>query len=286
MRSPLLLPLTIILAFSACKTDKDRLAEFVEEWQGKEIVFPEVMTDFLSGDTIDLSDADFTIFTYVDSVGCSGCKMKLSLWKEFLNSLDSIAYSDVNFIMVVNGANKQNLSNLVKIYSFEYPIYVDEMHRITKKYSLSESSTLQTFLLDKDMKVMAIGNPIYSSDIKRMYKDIISGKMAFSSAGDTLVTIEPNKINLGNLYPYEVANHTVVISNMGDDTIRIRKIVSSCECTNLEIQNGILPPKSQVEATLTFSGDTLPGKFERIIHVYYEDFESPTVLYIFGSIVY
>ena len=34
------------------------------------------MTDFLTGDTIDLSDTNISIFTYVDSVGCTGRKMK------------------------------------------------------------------------------------------------------------------------------------------------------------------------------------------------------------------
>lgn len=77
------------------------MARIVEEWQGKEIVFPEVMTDFLTGDTIDLTDANFTILTYVDSAGCTGCKMRLALWNEFLYSLDSITNNRVNFLMVI-----------------------------------------------------------------------------------------------------------------------------------------------------------------------------------------
>lgn len=63
----------------SCSTDKSDYTKLVSEWQGKEIVFPDVMTDLLTGDTIDMSDADFTILTYVDSAGCTGCKMKLPI---------------------------------------------------------------------------------------------------------------------------------------------------------------------------------------------------------------
>ncbi|MDE5846783.1 MAG: DUF1573 domain-containing protein [Muribaculaceae bacterium] len=285
MRYLLLLPLTILLALSACKSDKDRMAEIVEEWQGREIVFPEVMTDFQTGDTIDLSDADFTIFTYMDSVGCTACKMKLPVWREFLNSLDSIANSDVRFIMIADRTDVGELSYLTKRYGFEYPIYVDAGHRMSNTYSFPDKVALQTFLLDKDRKVMSIGSPVYSSDIDRMYKAIISGKMAFSSDADALVTVEPNRINLGKLRPRESASLSVIFNNSGADTVHIRKIVSSCDCTGLSIPGDALPPESKMEATLAFSGDTVPGEFERTVHVCFEAFDYPLVINVFGNII-
>lgn len=204
--------LVTLLALAACRSDKDRMGEIVAEWQGQEIVFPEVMTDFLTGDTIDLSDADFTIFTYVDSVGCTDCKMKLQIWLEFLNSLDSVANSNVRFVMVVDGADRQDLNYLTKRYGFDYPIYVDSDHYMAQRYSFPETAALQTFLLGKERMVMAIGSPVYASEIEKMYKDIISGKMSFSSDVSTLVTVEPNRINLGTLRPHESATHSVVFS--------------------------------------------------------------------------
>lgn len=67
------------LALWSCSSDTDAYAKLVSEWQGREIVFPDIMTDVLTGDTIDLSEADFTILTYVDSMGCVSCRMKLPL---------------------------------------------------------------------------------------------------------------------------------------------------------------------------------------------------------------
>ncbi|MDE5790134.1 MAG: DUF1573 domain-containing protein [Muribaculaceae bacterium] len=277
--------MTILLALSACKTDKDRIAEIVEEWQGREIVFPEVMTDFQTGDTIDLSDADFTIFTYVDSVGCTGCKMKLPIWCEFLNSLDSIANSDVRFVMVVDGTDIKELRYITKRYGFEYPVYVDADHQMSDTYSFPNEVALQTLLLDKDRKVMTIGSPVYSSEIERMYKAIITGNMVFSSDATSLVTIDSNRINLGSLRPHEGSTQQVIFSNTGEGSVRIRKIISSCDCTSLSIPGDALPPESKVEGTMAFSGDTVPGEFERTVHVYFEAFDYPLVINVSGNII-
>ena len=281
----------IILMFLAsitlwsCASETDAYARLVSEWQGREIVFPEVMTDFLTGDTIDLSDADFTILTYVDSTDCTGCKMKLQVWREFLNSLDSIGNSEVRFVMVIDGADRQDLNYLIKRYRFEYPIFVDEDHRMAETYSFPDKAALQTFLLDKYYKVMTIGSPIYAPEIERMYKEIISGKTVFSSDATTLVTVEPNRINLGTLRPYERASVSVVFNNPAEYAIRIRNIISSCECTDLTIPDDVLLQQSKVEATLSFTGDTIYGEFERTIHVYLEDFEYPTVINVSGNII-
>ena len=40
-----------------------------------------------------------------------------------------------------------------------------------------------------------------------------------------------------------------------------------------------------VLATLSFTGDTIYGEFERTIHVYLEDFEYPTVINVSGNII-
>ncbi|MBD5286963.1 MAG: DUF1573 domain-containing protein [Bacteroides sp.] len=285
MRYFIILPLAILLVLSACKSDSDRMADIVEEWQGREIVFPEVMTDFQTGDTIDLSDADFTIFTYVDSVGCTECKMRLQVWREFLNSLDSISNSDVRFMMMVDGADTQDFNYLVKRHGFEYPICVDTDHFMAQKYTFPDKVALQTFLLDKDRKVMSIGSPVYSAEIERMYKEIISGKTVFSSDETSLVTAEPNRIDLGHLRPRESISKTILFSNPGKEAAKIRKIASSCDCTDLTIPDGVIPSESKVEAMHTFSGDTIPGEFERTVHVYLEDFEYPLVIKVFGNII-
>ena len=52
----------------------------VTEWEGKKIIYPDDMVFTLWGqDTLDYSlpRVDYTIVSYVDSVGCMSCKLQL-----------------------------------------------------------------------------------------------------------------------------------------------------------------------------------------------------------------
>lgn len=93
MKSPYLRIIAIIISsvIWSCSSNSDATLHIVEQWKGRTIEFPAVMVDAVTGDTIDISGADFTLITYIDSAGCTGCRMKLPLWTRFSDSLDSIA---------------------------------------------------------------------------------------------------------------------------------------------------------------------------------------------------
>ncbi|MDE6076122.1 MAG: DUF1573 domain-containing protein [Muribaculaceae bacterium] len=263
------------------------MARIVEEWQGKEIVFPEVMTDFLTGDTIDLTDANFTILTYVDSAGCTGCKMRLALWNEFLYSLDSITNNRVNFLMVIDkGAYETELRTLLKRYDFTHSVYLDSASYFAENYVFSDQTAFNTFLLEGKKKVAVIGNPLYSEDLSLMYKDLTSGKKTFSMHSKNIVTINQNNISLGYVKPRETISRSIVFSNESMDTVYIDRISSSCDCIRLLFSDSYLYPKSEIEATLQVDTDTISGEFERSINVYYKDFDHPSVINVFGNILY
>ncbi len=273
--------------FCACykPTDKELIQKAVEEWQGKHLELPRDMEDFLTGNTIDLNDADFTILTYVDSTGCTGCKMKLPLWKEFLNSLDTVCDLDIRFLMIVNSSNIRELRYLLKRDSFDYPVYIDSNNNVAEFNSIPKEHILQTFLLDENEKVLAIGNPVYSSKIEKLYKNIISDGLSLSTNSKNTISVIDKQISLGNLNVKESKTREIVFSNHGNDTIWIDKVISSCDCTQLSFPKGFIAPKSDIKATLLFAGDTLTGNFERTIHVYYSDFEYPTIITVLGNIM-
>lgn len=57
-----------LLQMSCSKSsEQSKFQEAVSLWRGKHVVMPDSITDIMSGDTIVLGDADFTILTYVDS---------------------------------------------------------------------------------------------------------------------------------------------------------------------------------------------------------------------------
>lgn len=84
----LCLLLCVLALFSSCKeSEKDKIARLVEEWEGKEILFPARSVFTIQGkDTVNFSfvDADYKVVTYIDSVGCTSCKLQLPRWKQFM----------------------------------------------------------------------------------------------------------------------------------------------------------------------------------------------------------
>lgn len=275
-----------VLLLGGCSksSEMERYAKLVEYWQGREIKLPEVMTDILTGDTIDFSDADFTILTYVDSAGCQSCKMKLPLWKEYINTIDSISDATINVLMIVSSNEYDEIRYTLTRDNYNYPVVIDIDNQFNSYNQIPKEVTFQSFLLDKSNKVLAIGNPVFHHGIALFYNSIISGEQSFSKSFDAIVKIENHDINLGLLAPKESKKGYFKIINEGDDSIYIRKIVSSCDCTAANTTSDVILPKSSLDGFVSFSGDTITGEFNNSILIFYNGFDYPSILRIAGKI--
>lgn len=283
------LPYTVLslmaLLIGSCANDADdRYARLVSEWQGKEILLPETMVDFMTGDTIDLSETDFTILIFVDSAGCAGCQMKLPLWNEFLTALDSVA-CNANFnALLVTNANAEELTNRIKRDEYTHPIINDTTGTCYRFNHLPEDDMFRAFLIDRNRQVIAIGNPILSNSVADLYRAIISGSKTFSSSGTQLMVIDTPKISIGEISPGKEYAYKITLSNLSSDTVFIRSIISSCPCTEAIPADSVIPPHGQQPVHITFKEDSTIGDFYRSIHFFYRDFDNPTVLELSGTI--
>ena len=276
-----------LLLYSCSKTSEtEQYAKLVEQWQGKEIIFPDVMTDFLTGDTIDLSDADFTILTYIDSEGCTGCKMKLPLWTEFLYTIDSLSNVNIKSIMVVYPRSEQELKYLLKRDGYENPVFMNSENRINNiNDGFSTDAKFQSFLLDSQKRVIAIGNPVMTSSMAEFYKSIILGKRTFNKNGDQSIIAEETKYNFGEVSIGETVSHNFLLINQGYDTVHIHRVLTSCECTEAQLDNSRLIPGIPVSVTIEFKEDSILGEFNRYIQVFYEGIDRPNTFEISGVVV-
>ena len=69
----------MVFLLNGCEDkSKNRIARIVQEWQDKEIVFPQKMVFTKHGkDTLDfeISPSSYKIIKYIDSIGCTSCKL-------------------------------------------------------------------------------------------------------------------------------------------------------------------------------------------------------------------
>ena len=98
----ILLLLASLLIIIACQNkNKEEAISSVKEWIGKEILFPQNNIFTVRGkDTIDfnLNKSEYKIVSYIDTAGCTSCRLKLAEWQRFMNEVDSITTSHTPFV--------------------------------------------------------------------------------------------------------------------------------------------------------------------------------------------
>ena len=118
----LCLLLCVFALFPSCKeSEKDKIARLVEEWEGKEILFPTHSIFTIQGkDTVDfsLADADYKVVTYIDSVGCTSCKLQLPRWKLFMQEVDSTLNRPVPFVFYFHPKDMKELRLITRRDAF------------------------------------------------------------------------------------------------------------------------------------------------------------------------
>ncbi|MDR3266230.1 MAG: hypothetical protein LBT24_01490, partial [Tannerella sp.] len=80
-----------------------------------------------------------------------------------------------DFIFVIqpkHGGDKE-IKQLLKQNGFIYPVFIDIDNKIFALNNFPKEQEYQCFLLDKDNKVVMVGNPVLNPAIWKLYKKII-----------------------------------------------------------------------------------------------------------------
>ena len=105
MKYVLFLCLTILL-FNCKNTDQAYIQTIIQEWTNKKIIFPDdIQAKIVGRDTNCnyLLLKPIKILVYVDSIGCTACKLNFYDWYQKINSLGKI--TDLAFLFYVNTKN-------------------------------------------------------------------------------------------------------------------------------------------------------------------------------------
>ena len=271
MNSRILLILTtlLILCTSCRESDQERVARLVQEWQGKEIVFPEglVFTRFVK-DTVDyrIPESDYKVLVYVDSVGCTSCKLQLTKWKTFIAQVDSVTGGNVPFLFFFQSKDDKEIRYLLKQDNFNRPVCIDRNNRMNAKNNFPQEMTFQTFLLDKDNKVKVIGNPIHNLAVKELYLKHLTGTTSQKQAVTTLEA-EQMEYDLGTIPTGTTKQQTVTVHNSGSTVFKLKGFTTSCDCTEATCDWQELQPGESGTFTVSYQAEE-PGDFYRTVEIY------------------
>ena len=153
------------VVFASCgKSNKDKSFSLLQKWIGKELSFPARPVFTIQGkDTVEYPIQNtYKILTYIDSTGCTSCKLKLAEWEKFITVVDSIRPHTVQFLFFLCPKNGMEIYQTLRVERFKHPICIDEGDYLNKLNHFPADMAFQTFLFDNDNRVVAMGNPLYN----------------------------------------------------------------------------------------------------------------------------
>ena len=262
---------TAAILLSSCQNPvQDHITQLVEEWQGKEVRFPEnpVFTRQLK-DTVDyrIPEAEYKVLVYVDSIGCTSCKLQLPKWKELIAYVDSVSGGQVPFLFFFQSKDNKELRYILKRDNFRLPVCVDSQNEFGKLNRFPSELMFQTFLLDKDNRVKVIGNPIHNLSVKELYLKEIAGIKETEALALTQLVPDQEEYDMGIVAENETKKQKVLLKNTGDVPFVIKGITTSCDCTTAEYDWKEIAPDEQKEMVVSYKGEE-PGDFWRTVTVY------------------
>lgn len=264
--------ITILLSLSlmSClNKDRQNALSLLQEWEDKEILFPKNPVFTIQGkDTVFYPmKEDYKILSYVDSVGCTSCKLRLSDWNAFISQMDSVR--PVQFLFFFFPKEGLEIYQTLRVAKFRHPICIDDSDSLNILNHFPREMAYQTFLLDKDNKVLAIGNPVQNPKVKELFMKIIQGKGTVKEENTifTKIQVKANTLSLGRFNWQEEQKAQFMIYNVGNRPLVINDVTTSCGCTSVDYPKKPVSPGDSISLQVNYKADH-PEHFNKTITVY------------------
>ena len=294
MKGLLMILMMFTLLLSSCeKAQKKReIRRIVTEWSGKDMLLPEGVPCCLSGrDTTSAFcerafHTPFKVLLYVDSTGCTDCRLKLHLWKDLIEEADSLFPGQLSFLFYFQpkASEPKVIHYLLRRNRFDYPVFVDVYDRLDEMNNLSQDLNFQCFLLDRHNRVVLIGDPVLNPQMWVLYKRAIQGTEEVASTPITTVAVKEAVYDFGQIEQSGVYKASFELENTGDKPLIIQQVSASCGCTEVEWEEQPIRPKETTKIKVEFKPEE-PGFFCKTVSVYANVGEVFIKLLIKGTVV-
>ena len=167
----------ISLSFFYKKHNQDTASK-VKELMNRQLNLSNMNFTILGKDTVlfDIDSCQYKVFTYIRQSECISCNLRLNEWKEYIKEIKRY-YPNVGFVFYYPIKSKKNIIYFLESENFNYPVCIDPENHLKILETFPHDIRFQTFLLDKDNKIIAIGNPIINSSINDLFVSIIKSDL-------------------------------------------------------------------------------------------------------------
>jgi len=106
-------------------------------------------------------------------MGCIDCRLKLYHWKRLIKESNRLFHERVGFLIYFQPKSLKEIEYILARDGFDYPVFIDMEGKINNLNHFPKETQYQCFLLDKDNKVLIVGNPEMNPRIWELYKTMI-----------------------------------------------------------------------------------------------------------------
>ena len=158
-----------ILSLLSCQSEKREIKE-IKEMYGREITFVKGYETLSTNDSLSIDSImqkTIKVVSYIENFRCTDCTFKMLIdWKETIDMLGE----DVEYLIVIHAENKEELEISLKIQQIHIPIIYYQTDTFKRYNKLDVLARNRIFLLDKNNKIVSIGEPFSNDALFEVYK--------------------------------------------------------------------------------------------------------------------
>jgi hypothetical protein len=175
----------------------------------------------------------------------------------------------IGFHFYFQPKNEKELKFMLRRNNFRQAVYMDSEDKLYRTNKLPYNMSYQCFLLDRDNKVLLIGNPVLNPKIWELYRQTVmgTGSMEREDTPRTTVEVEQAEIELQSVKIHETSTGVFIVKNTGDAPLVIKDISASCGCTVPEWDKKPVKPGDWTEIKVKVTPDGA-GYFRKTVTVF------------------
>lgn len=169
---PTIIVFLLCVAFCSCNNE-ERMIREIKELSGREIIFPSGYVSLSSDKSLSVDSLlrqNIKIVSYIDNLQCTSCGVKmLHTWIDDVFNIDST----VSYVIIVQTQHKKSLFENIEAMRLTRPLMYYDTSIFGDVNKLDVLARNKTFLLDKDNKIILVGEPWNNSKLARLYSQTI-----------------------------------------------------------------------------------------------------------------
>lgn len=114
---------------------------------------------------------EFIIASYVDSLGCVPCRIRIDDWHEFINNICNLQHKSFKVVFIAHPESHRDVVKLLKAYGISNVRVLKDVDGTWKKLYMQfdKDDRLNTWLINSKHELIICGSPFINDGMEQLY---------------------------------------------------------------------------------------------------------------------